>query len=663
TYLGARDEHMTAVARAQKHRHWWFTGVVLEKVADIVMYLSIGLFFWLLLSLTTLPGPLALGLAVLPAAAVVGYFLSDLQNKVSGNQHDTISVLATLAVLAALFWQGTLWWGTGGWGIAASIGFSVVVLVVLVSLDQLGVTMQKNFGPPPGTRPQEAFDRWLESLYGRGLLPAAAEASTDPDSASGVVLPVHCRIVSETATALDTPATRELRRLLRQRSRGNFALAGPRGAGKSTLMERWCAGHFLRADTERQSNRQNLAVKVDAPVGYQSQEFLHHLFGQVCEAVERYVGPPPRLVQRTRGLFARRAIAPVDPAEQTAAHLRERAARERENIRYISSRTTEGELSVGVPVVGAKGKVAVQRSDVPLNHPELVGRFRDFLREAAEYVASRDGKVLIGIDELDRISNGDDAQRFINELKAVFNVPNCYFLVSVSEDALADFELAAMGMRTVFDSAFDTIVRVDYLEFAQARLLLNRRIIDLPEQFAALAYVMSGGLARELARVAEEIGDDRTADNRDLVSVTTHLVQRQLSRTTRAAADRLGRADDRRAGAALIPILDEHPRGAITPDELRNYATRIEETGRTDDEPAMVADIRLNVAAMVRFLAMLLRIFDNDLTGERMAIGRTRGLGDFETFARVRRYLGANPYGALELLNACAKAWRLPPAR
>ena len=662
-YLDARDAHLAAVAGAQRHRHRRFTGTLLERLAHAAVSFATGWFFWLLLGLTALPAPLVLGLSVAAGAVMLANLVTNLLRKLPNALYRTISIVAVLAALAAPIWQGILWWGTEGWGIGSSIGFGVLALAAMAGLEQLGVTVQKEYGPPSDIRPQEAFDRWLESLYGRGLLPAAAEASSDQDSASGVVLPVHCRIVSEAATALDTPATRELRRLLRQRSRGSFALAGPRGAGTSTLMERWCAGHFLRADNERQSNRQNLAVKVDAPVGYQSQEFLHHLFGQVCEAVERYVGPPPRLARRTRGLFARRATVPVDPAEQTATHLRARAARERENIRYISSRTTEGELSVGVPVVGAKGKVAVQRSDVPLNHPELVGRFRDFLREAAEFVASRDGKVLVGIDELDRISNGDDAQRFINELKAVFNVPNCYFLVSVSEDALADFELAAMGMRTVFDSAFDTIVRVDYLEFAQARLLLNRRIIDLPEQFAALAYVLSGGLARELARVAEEIGDDRTADHRDLVSVTTHLVQRQLSRTTRAAADRLGRADDRRAGAALIPILDEHPRGAITPDELQDYATRIEETGRTDDEPPMVADIRLNVAAMVRFLAMLLRIFDNDLTGERMAIGRTRGLGDFETFARVRRYLGANPYGALELLNACAKAWRLPPAR
>ncbi|WP_459712350.1 tetratricopeptide repeat protein [Actinophytocola sp. KF-1] len=651
-YLAARDDYLAAVARAHRHTLLVVTGQALVWAGGAVVAIAFGQFWWLLLALADLPALVGIGVPAVLGAVALGYFSFGLRWRVRNATDRAVSDGVHVTALAGLIWQGVVWLGAG-WGIAA--GFATFVGAMAVEL--LGLKVQSVFGEPLPRRPQEAFDRWLESLYGRGLLPAAAEASSQ-DSASSVVLPAHCRIVSETVTALDTPATRELRRLLRQRSRGSFALAGPRGAGKSTLMERWCAGHFLRADSERLPGRRNLAVKVDAPVGYQSQEFLHHLFGQVCEAVERHLGPPSKLAQRTRRFVRGRAHAPVDPAELVAAHLRRRAARERENIRYIRSRTTEGEMSVGVPVVGAKGKVAVQRSDVPLNHPELVGRFRDFLREAAEYVGGHDGKVLIGIDELDRISNGDDAQRFINELKAVFNVPNCYFLVSVSEDALADFELAAMGMRTVFDSAFDTIVRVDYLEFAQARILLNRRVIDLPEQFAALAYVLSGGLARELARLAEEIGDDRSTDDRDLASMTAHLVRRQLSRTTRAAADRLSRSDDRHAGAVLIPVLDEHPRGAVTADELAAYATRVEETGRTDDEPALVAAIRLDVAVMGRFLAMLLRIFDNDLTEERMAIGRTRGLGDFETFARVRRYLGANPYGALELLNACAKVWR-----
>ncbi|MFD1049107.1 dihydrodipicolinate synthase family protein, partial [Kibdelosporangium lantanae] len=36
-------------------------------------------------------------------------------------------------------------------------------------------------------------------------------------------------------------------------------------------------------------------------------------------------------------------------------------------------------------------------------------------------------------------------------------------------------------------------------------------------------------------------------------------------------------------------------------------------------------------------------------------------IGDFETLARVRRYLGANPYGALELLHAFMTAWGINP--
>lgn len=172
--------------------------------------------------------------------------------------------------------------------------------------------------------------------------------------------------------------------------------------------------------------------------------------------------------------------------------------------------------------------------------------------------------------------------------------------------------------------------------------------------------MVSGGLARELARTAEEISDDHLGDNRDFGSVTAYLVRRQLGRTTRAAADRLSRSDNRRASAALIPLLDEQPRNALTAAELHTYATRVAEAGQPDDEPDLVAGIRLDVVVMVRYLAMLLQVFDNNLTEERMTTGRIRGLGDFETLARVRRYLGANPYGALKLLNAFAEAWQLP---
>jgi hypothetical protein len=78
------------------------------------------------------------------------------------------------------------------------------------------------------------------------------------------------------------------------------------------------------------------------------------------------------------------------------------------------------------------------------------------------------------------------------------------------------------------------------------------------------------------------------------------------------------------------------------------------------EDPELVAAIRLDIVGTIRYLAVLLQVFDNDLIEERMATGRERRLGDFETLARVRRYLGANPYGAQELLDAFTKAWELP---
>jgi hypothetical protein len=64
---------------------------------------------------------------------------------------------------------------------------------------------------------------------------------------------------------------------------------------------------------------------------------------------------------------------------------------------------------------------------------------------------------------------------------------------------------------------------------------------------------------------------------------------------------------------------------------------------------------------MITYLAVLVDVFNTTLTEDRMAVGLVRGLGDFETLARVRRYLGANPHGALELLGAFTKVWDLSP--
>ncbi|MDX3188123.1 hypothetical protein PV458_06920 [Streptomyces sp. MN03-5084-2B] len=572
-----------------------------------------------------------------------------------------LAVLGSVAVLAASVWIGGQQLGAVPGSVAG-----IVVAVALIGTVLGGNLLRLRFAKPSARAPQQAFDRWLNSIYGNGLLHLAIGARASLKRVYGTCLPVLDGTYSDAPVEIDTPASDELRRLLRQRSKGSFALAGPRGVGKSTLLDRWCAGQFLRDAGSERRVRRDLTVKVDAPVGYQSKEFLTHLFGKLCDAVEEYARTSTGLVNRSAGSAPRGLLRLTSPAQPDGsvrpADLAALAREEREKIRFLQSHTKEGEFSLGfTPLkatnVGYKSKASVRRDDVPLNHPELVDRFRDFLGLTAQLVAEYDSKVLIGIDELDRISDGEGAQRFLNELKAVFNVRNCYFLVSVSEDALAEFELAAMGMRTVFDSAFDSIVRVDYFSFEQARSLLNRRIRDLPEQFAALAYVFSGGLARELARTAETIACDKSEEQ--LAVVAAHLVQRQLDRTTRAAMDRVSRSAARRAGAALIPVLDERPVGELTSGVLREYAAKVAGTGFVKGEHSGLAGVRLDVVAMVEYLAVLLDVFDERLVKDRMAAGLERGLGAFENLARVRRYLGANSSGARELLRGFCEAWMI----
>ena len=64
----------------------------------------------------------------------------------------------------------------------------------------------------------------------------------------------------------------------------------------------------------------------------------------------------------------------------------------------------------------------------------------------------KEGSFLIGIDELDKLTP-DQARTFLNGAKAFFGIPGASFVVSVSEDAMSDFERRRLPIRDAFDSA------------------------------------------------------------------------------------------------------------------------------------------------------------------------------------------------------------------
>jgi hypothetical protein len=98
------------------------------------------------------------------------------------------------------------------------------------------------------------------------------------------------------------------------------------------------------------------------------------------------------------------------------------------------------------------GKAGLSMAGRAFTYPELVDRFREFLADAVSVLRAEagvaglaPGRVVIGIDELDRIGTGEFARRLLNEIKAIFDVRGCYYLVSVSTEAQHDSRCPASG--------------------------------------------------------------------------------------------------------------------------------------------------------------------------------------------------------------------------
>jgi hypothetical protein len=211
---------------------------------------------------------------------------------------------------------------------------------------------------------------------------------------------------------------------------------------------------------------------------------------------------PNRARSGERGELRRReAGIPKRPYESDLVDMaRQDLAMIRYQQTYTSSWTGSLTATVGplAAQAGITGETSYQQNVLSL--PDIVAEFQRFIARAAQY-----GPVVIGIDELDKIQNPDRAQAFLNDIKSVFGLVNCYYLVSISEEALASFERRGLPIRDAFDSALDDVVRIAPLDYKTGRKLIRSRVIGLPEPYVALAYCLSGGLPRDMIRWTRSI--------------------------------------------------------------------------------------------------------------------------------------------------------------
>jgi hypothetical protein len=281
------------------------------------------------------------------------------------------------------------------------------------------------------------------------------------------------------------------------------------------------------------------------------------------------------------------------------------AERRLQQTRFLQTLSVEQHGQLGRGGIELGRRRSRQLAELPLSLPEIVQGYREFASQVAQWWSQRrggSGKLLIGIDEVDRIADPDLAERFVNEIKAIFGVRHCVCLVSISEEALANFERRVVRMRTVFDSAFDHVVRLRPLTLEESLRLLRLRLTGVPDRFLVLCHCLAGGMPREVLRTAramfdrhrESAGPSSLGDIAgQLVAAEVQVVKRGfLSQVTSAALD-----DSSRALAGLL----------ADPDwpELTGPALgeAVERDISADDEPAA------SLAAALLFYATVLELF------------------------------------------------------
>lgn len=295
--------------------------------------------------------------------------------------------------------------------------------------------------------------------------------------------------------------------------------------------------------------------------------------------------------------------------------LRRLAQEQLRHVRYLQTRTAgwSGKFS-SVKGISLGLDRSVQEAEQPLTYPEVVDRFRNFANHAGSVLArSRafDG-ITIVIDEVDKVADAETAHKFINDIKGVFlDVERCVFIVSVSEDALTSFERRGVPVRDAMDSAFHTMIAMTPFDIQDTKNWLSRRVVGLSQPYVALCHCLSGGVPRELYRVARAVLRlYRRGEARRLGETTHSLVWDEIERKI-GAFSRAARESASAHEVHKFIVVLEGCRARAGVWKLLVASKQLQEMAEADEGDG--ADLRREAAAYLYLCATLLEYFSDDL--------------------------------------------------
>lgn len=193
-------------------------------------------------------------------------------------------------------------------------------------------------------------------------------------------------------------------------------------------------------------------------------------------------------------------------------------------LSYSESTERSGSLSVWDWLSFSASKTKTERD---LTLPAITNRFVTYIKEVS---ASFNNKMIICIDELDKIDDPEVIRHILREIKGALFVKNTYYLISISEDAASSFETRLSSGRDIFESTFDEIIFLKRLHSGQTQEIIKLRLAeeeeiirdlkienvkegegdrqtnaDLIKSNASVISIASGGIPREIIRNLREV--------------------------------------------------------------------------------------------------------------------------------------------------------------
>ncbi|MFI5896269.1 hypothetical protein ACIA5D_39835 [Actinoplanes sp. NPDC051513] len=504
----------------------------------------------------------------------------------------------------------------------------------------------------------------------------------------------------------------EVEQFVHDHSTSAIGIAGPRGCGKTTIITRLTA--------PRESV---LGVYIQAPVYYEAADFVRLIHAEIAKKILRRRDVDEVMLDRRAARYGHlirfltggslallgvgvvllgsrqapswmlnnafgtagialvaiglylmaavylRAFVPRSPRIPAGADtpLIQLASDELRSLRWKTSLQAKDKSSVKLlPAFTLDSEDQVGLDQRERSHPERVGDLRDFLLKLRDY--QNFPPVLVGIDELDKIASAEKAVDAVNGLKDLFHITDTHFVVSVSEDALDSFALRGVPVRDVFDSSFDTVMRIRPFTAAESWQLIGRRAPLFNEWASLLCHVIAGGLPRDLIRAARRCVDLCRANRNPLpmATLTAQLVREEASEVIEAAIRRT-----RSNGSPSVWLMAARRRlegspglGAMSPDTL--FADwRPAKVSADDDSAAAKAasaltDVEANVGVFLLIMGTAAELFGVPRSPAQWREFADASTAQLECLAAARAAMGVSRIDALGRLADARMGLGLP---